>query len=89
MLRMQLHRMLPFVHGCRSRTTLMGLLQPRVYYIEGTDMWSLEDFDRVRHLCVVCIFWATRISFHKRHMPLPMRKIGLGKGRMGGLGYVA
>lgn len=48
MLRMQLHRMLPFVHSCRSRVTLLGTLQPRVYYIESTEIWSLMDFQRVR-----------------------------------------
>ena len=48
MLRMQLFRMKPFVSTCKSRTTLLGMLEPRAYYIDNTEYWALADFPRVR-----------------------------------------
>jgi hypothetical protein len=60
MLRMQLFRMRPFVYGCPARTTLLNLLEHRKYYIEGTDLWSLHDFQRV---CAValCVWQHARL----------------------------
>jgi hypothetical protein len=52
---MQLYRMRPFVMNCTSRTSLLGLLEPRVYYIESTEMWSLADFPRVSFLALACL----------------------------------
>jgi hypothetical protein len=47
MLRVQLNRMKPFVNTCLSRVTLLGLLEPRSYYMDSVELWALSDFAKV------------------------------------------
>ena len=48
LLRMQLFRMRPFILACKSRTLLLSLLDSRMHYLDGIEVWALADFQRVR-----------------------------------------